>query len=146
MAIAMAARRSGSTVYFAPARCKPDHGIIDDGQRIFTARIVGSQHHEIAAPARGFAHQRTLGAIAVAAASENRNYSALASGLLHKFARQRGQVAQRIVGVGIVHNHGERLTAIHALKSPRHAAQVHNSFANRLRRATARKAAPQPRQ
>ena len=45
--------------------------VVDDGARIFAARIVGSEHDEIAASSRGLAHQRTLGAIAIAAATEH---------------------------------------------------------------------------
>ena len=46
--------------------------IIDNRQRVFATRIIRSQHYEVAAPPRGFAHQRTLLPVAIPAASKHR--------------------------------------------------------------------------
>ena len=55
-----------------------------------------------------------------------------------ELARQRRQIAQRIVGVGIVDDHGEGLAAIDALKSSRHMRERLDAAGNRLRLAAAR--------
>ena len=84
MASAIALRRSASIVYFAPVFCRPTTASLMMAQRIFAARIIGGQHHEIAASSRSLAHQRTLGAIAIAAAAENRDHSVLFRLASHK--------------------------------------------------------------
>ena len=85
-------------------------------QRIFAARIVGGQHDEIAAASGRLAHQRTLGAVAIAAATEHCDDSGGRSAARDELAGQGGEIAQRIVGMSIVHDHGERLAAIDALE------------------------------
>ena len=50
--------------------------LLDDRQRVFSARIVRGQHHHIAALAGRLAHQRTLGAITIAAAAEHGDHPA----------------------------------------------------------------------
>jgi hypothetical protein len=67
-------------------------------------------------PAGGQAHLRTLGAVAVAAAAEERNH-ALAR-LRRHLPGQNDQVAQRVVGVGVVHDHREGLARIDGWKRP----------------------------
>ena len=57
----MARSRSGSTSTLAEVRCRPTMRVVDDQQRIFAARIVAGEHHQVAHAAGGFAHQRTLG-------------------------------------------------------------------------------------
>ena len=47
--------------------------VVHDVEGILAARIVAGQDHEIAAVHRRLAHQRTLAAIAVAAAAEDRD-------------------------------------------------------------------------
>src|SRR6516225_10637368 len=101
---------------FCARALQADHRVVDDGERIFAARIVGGQYGEIAAASGSFTHERALGPIAVSTAAEERKYSA--STRLHEFAREGGQVAERVVGVGVIHDHGERLAAIDALKAP----------------------------
>jgi hypothetical protein len=94
--------------------------IVHDGQRIFRARVVGGEHTKSLPFAGGLAHQRALGAIAIASAAEQRDDFAppAAGAARNKIASQRGEVAERIVGVRVVHNHRERLAAIDALKAP----------------------------
>jgi hypothetical protein len=74
MARSMAVARSGSTSRGTSVHAaNPDQRIVHDGQRIFRARVVAGQHDEIAILRRRLPHQRTLGAVAVAAASEQRD-------------------------------------------------------------------------
>ena len=80
-----------------------------DGARIFGARIVAGGNHEVASLARGVAHLGALGAVAIAAAAEERDDAA--AGLRRQLAGQGDQVAQRVVGVRVVHNDGEGLAA-----------------------------------
>src|ERR1700739_758077 len=49
--------------------------IVDDPPRIFTARIIGGEHNKIASSSGCLAHQRTLGAVPIAAASEHGDYA-----------------------------------------------------------------------
>ena len=99
------------------AALQAGQGVVHDVERVFTARIVAGQDHEVAARSGRLAHQRPLAAVAVAAASENRDDPACASPLRQKVARQRGQVAQRVVGVGVVHDDGEGLAHIDSLET-----------------------------
>src|ERR1019366_7617115 len=90
-----------------------DQGIVHDGQRIFRARVVAGEDHEVAGLGGGLSHQRTLGAVAVATAPEERDYA-----LGVEPARHRYHVAQRVVGVRVVHHDDEGLAFIHPLEAP----------------------------
>jgi hypothetical protein len=63
---------------------QPGKRIIDDRHRVLAPGIVGSEDNVIAAPPRGFAHQRALGAIAIAATAKDGDH--LASALRDEFA------------------------------------------------------------
>src|SRR4029077_5511657 len=84
--------------------------------------------------ARSFAHQRTLGAIAVATTAEKRDDLTVEAGAAHKIASQRGEVAERVVRVRIIHDDRERLPAIHAFEAAGNAREVEDSFCDRLSR------------
>jgi hypothetical protein len=75
MASAMALRRSGSTTVLRAGSLQADESVVNNRQRIFAPGIVRSKHHKIAAAPGGFAHQRTLGAIAISAAAEQGEHS-----------------------------------------------------------------------
>src|SRR4029079_14773756 len=47
--------------------------VAQDLLRIFRARIIGSQYHDVAQASRSLAHRRALGAVAIAAATKDRN-------------------------------------------------------------------------
>ena len=94
-----------------------DQGIVNDGAGIFTPRIIRGEHDEITATPGGLAHQGTLGAIAIAAATEQRNDSRSGAGARNKFTSERGQIAECIVGVGVIHDYSEGLATVDALKS-----------------------------
>ena len=87
----------------------------EDGERIFAAGIVAGGDDEVAALACGFAHLGALGAVAIAAAAEDSD-DALAR-LRRHLARKCGQIAQRVVGVRVVDDHGEGLAGIDRLKA-----------------------------
>ena len=105
-------------------------GVVHDGQRIFGARIVAGQHHEVAGLGGRLSHQRTLGAVAIAAAAEKRD-----DALGVEAARHRDDVAQRVVGVRVVHHDDERLAFIHALEAPGHGLADRRCRARSLRAA-----------
>src|ERR1019366_7065495 len=91
-----------------------------------------------AALARRLAHQRTLRAIAISAAAEKRDDLAFEAGASDKIASQRGKVAERVIGVRIIHHHREGLAAIHAFEAPGNTGKVEDSFGDRLGRTIAR--------
>ena len=113
----MAAARSGSIVYWTSAGLQAGLNFGENRQRIFGARIVAGGDDEIASLARGLAHLGPLGAVAIAAAAEQRDHAP--AGLRGHLPRQGSQIAQRIVGVRVVHDHGERLARIDRLKAAR---------------------------
>ena len=119
-AISMARSRSGSISTFAEVRCRPTMRVVDDQQRIFAARIVAREHHHVAHAARSFAHQRTLGCDRDRRRSQT---SVMMRPLGSQFARRRQQIAQRIVGVRVVHHHQKWLPKIDALEAARHRRQ-----------------------
>ncbi len=83
---------------------------------IFGAGIVAGGDDEIAAFARGLAHLGALGAVAVAAAAEERDDARAATCGGH-LAGEGGQIAQGVVGVGVVHDHGEGLAGVDGLEA-----------------------------
>ena len=103
--------------------------VVHDGERILRARIVAGEHHEVAQLAGGLPHQRALGAVAVAAAAEQRDHA-----LGAEAARHRDDVAQRVVGVGVVHHDDERLAFVHPLEAAGHRAAARRCRARSLRR------------
>src|ERR1051326_7458939 len=96
-----------------------EQGIFDNLQWLFTARIVRSQDHKVTSLARRLAHQRALGAIAIAAATKYRNHPAQSQASTRKVAGDGCEVTQCLIGVGVVHHHRERLAAIDFFKPPR---------------------------
>src|SRR5258708_37907494 len=93
-----------------------DDGVVDDREWSFTAGIGRSQHDEIAAAASGFAHQGALGTITIAAAAEDRNHFCGVGAAGNEFAGQSGEVAECVVGVGVVDDEGGGRAAIDALE------------------------------
>ena len=81
----------------ALGRHQPALDVLDDRRRILGPRVVRGQDHQVAEARRHGAHQRTLGAVAIAAAAEHRD-----DALRRQRARRLEQVLQRIVGVGVV--------------------------------------------
>ncbi len=111
----MAAARSTSMVYATPVDLQAGLDLGEDGGGIFGAGIVAGGDDEIAALARGLAHFRALGAVAVAAAAEERDDARAGCG--GHLAGERGQVAQRVVGVRVVDDDGEGLARVDGLKA-----------------------------
>src|SRR6185369_1129062 len=99
-----------------------------DGDGIFRARIVAGQDHEIAFLSSRLAHQRTLGAVAVPAASEYGDHT-----IGFQIARDRDSISERVVSVRVIDHDGERLTLVDALKPAGHGAAIGNAFGDDVR-------------
>ncbi len=74
------------------------HRIVDSPQRVFTARVVAGEHDNIARAPGRLAHQRALGAVAVAATAKQGDDAP--GGV--ELPRGGQQVTQRVVGVRII--------------------------------------------
>src|SRR5271157_321842 len=117
---------------------QPGQRVVHDGDRVLAARIVAGEHDEIAAATGSFAHERPLGAIAVATATEHGNDSTRPAALMQEVMRHRCEVANGVVRVSVVNDYGERLTEIEPLKTPRHMGNLIGSFGNGVRLHVAR--------
>src|SRR5262249_1011182 len=104
---------------FCSGLLQSDQRIINDSPRIFTARIVRRKHDKVTSASRCFSHHRTFRPVAISSATKDGKYAPLCSSAGNELTRQSGQIAQRIISVGIVDNHGEWLATIHTLKSAR---------------------------
>src|SRR6266699_2895132 len=111
---------------FAGGFLQPHNDIADDFQRVLAAGIVARKNRQVAQPAGDFPHHRPLGSVFFAAASEERDDSALGIQL----ARRSNQVFQCIVGVRIIDNHQKRLAQVDPLETPRDALEVADSVPN----------------
>ena len=104
--------------------------LLDDLPGILAARVVGGDDDEIAQPSGHRAHERPLGPIAVAAAAEHRDQPAAG-----QRPRRLEQVAQRVVGVGVVDDDRHPvLVARNDLKASGHALERLNSAFDRIER------------
>ena len=113
------ARDGGATVglHFeaAGSRAHSAHDVLDDGLRIFGARVI-RRHHRMVGRQGGLAHDGTLAGIAVAAAAEHADGAA---GRERHDGRER--LLQRVGRVGVVHEHrhAARVRRAHALQTTR---------------------------
>ncbi len=98
----------------------------EDRARIFGARIVAGGDDEVASLARGVAHLGALGAVAIAAAAEERDDAA--AGFRGQLARESDEVAQRVVGVRVVDDHGKGLARIDGLKAAGDGCETRDGF------------------
>ncbi len=89
--------------------------------RVFSSRIIRGKHHHVAARASRLAHQRTFASITIAAAAEHGDHPA--ASLAHELAGHGDDIAQGVVGVGVVDDHGKILPAIDGLKTTGHKVQ-----------------------
>ena len=89
--------------------------LVDNRHGILAPRIIRSKDNDVAACARRLAHQRTLGAITIAATAEHGNDPA--ASLADKRARHGDDISQGVIGVGVVHHYGKILAAIYGLKT-----------------------------
>ena len=94
--------------------------MLHDGERIFAARIVGSQKYQIAAsPAASPMSGRLL-----LSRSPPQPKTVITRPEFPARAQSRGpapKIAQRVIGVGVIDDDRERLPAIDPLKSARNA-------------------------
>jgi len=98
----MAWRRSGSRRIARAAALQAGQGVVHDVEGILTAWIVAGQDDEVAACARGLAHQRTLAAIAIATAAEDGDDTSCTSALSQKVFGRGGEISQCVVAVRVV--------------------------------------------
>jgi hypothetical protein len=94
--------------------------LVEDGRGIFGARVVAGEDDQIAALAGGAAHLGALSAVAVAAAAEESDDSALrvaGTAVGYELAGQGDEVAQGIVGVGVVDDDGDAVAGRHDLEA-----------------------------
>src|SRR5439155_13539949 len=108
---------------FRSRALQANHGIVNNCERIFAARVIGGQHNEIAAPTGGLAHYGTFGTIPVASAAKHGDYLAYLASTPDKLATEGREIAKCIVGMGIVHDDRKRLFAIDSLKAAGDASQ-----------------------
>ena len=93
--------------------------LLDDRGRLLAARVVGRDDRAVGEAAHDLAHQRALGAVAVAAAAEDaekpsrREAACLGEHVLESLRRVR-----------VVDEYRERLALVHRLEAPGHAGQV----------------------
>src|SRR5947199_15146 len=109
---------------------------MDDLQWVLAAGIIGSKYHEVAALPCRSAHQRTLGAVTVAAAAKHGNHVTVSASAGGELAGNRGQIAQRVISVGVIHYDGKWLAAIYALKASRHLLKLAYCLRDLLQRTT----------
>ena len=89
---------------------------IDDRQRVLGAWVVGGDDDVIGQPRGHGTHQRPLLAIAITAAAEHHVHGRIAG---HRTCRADG-LLQPVGRVGVVDDHGERLTGHHGFEPARH--------------------------
>src|SRR5579862_3426697 len=98
--------------------------VVDDAQRVFRARIVARQNHQVAQRSRCLAHQRTGRTIPLSPGAKERDDASR----WIQFARRRNQIAHRIVRMRVIHHHVEWLPFVNLLKTSRHQRQIRNSL------------------
>ena len=107
---------------------KPQQSVVHDGDGIFATRIIAGEDDEVAAIAGRFSHERTLGTIAVPTASEDSNNSSGTAALVEEIVRHCSEVPNRVVGVGVVNNHGEWLAEVQTLEASGDVCNLIGSF------------------
>src|SRR3954447_25753918 len=104
-------RRAAVGLHLDPAAASLED-LPDDGLRGIVAGVVGGDDRDVGALAGDRAHERALGAVAVAAGAEDHDEAVL---------RQRTGGAQDVVegvgGVGVVDEDRERLALVHGLEA-----------------------------
>src|SRR5579884_3159277 len=73
----------GLSLVFRAGALQTHKCVVDNGERVLAARVVGGEDYEITTSSSRFPHQRALCAIPVSAAAENGNNPTL-SGLLNE--------------------------------------------------------------
>ena len=108
----------------------------EDRRGIFRAWIVAGGDDEIAAFARRLTHFGALGTVAIAATAEERDDARAGSG--GDLAGERGQIAERVVGVRVVDDHGEWLAGVDGLEAAGNGLERWNSGGEMRERNAAR--------
>ena len=112
----MAARRSRTASTERPGgHARQD--VVDDGLRLLGARVVGGDDRAVGEPGGDLAHDRALGAVAVAAAAEDDREAPV---VRRQLARRSQGLVEGVGLVGVVDQDGERLAGVDELEPPRH--------------------------
>ena len=107
---------------FCSGRFEAGQHVTENVQRILAARIVRGEDDEIASFSCSAAHERALGFVAVASAAEEGDDFSTGDG--YKFASQSGEIAEGIVGVGVIDYDGEVLAGVDGLETSGHAVRA----------------------
>jgi hypothetical protein len=99
----------------SPART--DEDLVDDRLWTLRARVVRGDPDLVAQPSRDLAHDRPLGAVAIAAAAEDDRQPPAG-----QLARRREHTLERVRRVRVVDDNEKRLTGPHLLEAPGHGA------------------------
>src|SRR2546425_3244768 len=95
-----------SQLHIGPRRSpQADFNVCDDRLGVLRSRIVRCNYREIAQAGGDFTHRRALGAIAIAAAAEDRYHASRVTG---DFACGLQHILQSVISVSVVHDHRER--------------------------------------
>ena len=101
--------------------------LLDDGLRLLRARVVGGHDEHVRQLPGGPSHERALGAVAVAAAAEDAHEPTL-----RDLPRRAKDVRERVRGVGIVHEHRERLALLDRLEAAGNACDMRDAAHDRI--------------
>lgn len=96
--------------------------LVQDGARRLVARVVAGHDHRVGALLRDAAHERPLGAVAVAAAAEHAPQAPAA--LLRHGAQRLQGLLERIGRVGVVHGHQGPVRLVDELHAARHGREL----------------------
>ena len=107
--------------------------VVHDGDGVFAAGVVAGKDDEVATASCGLTHQRALGAVAVAAASENSQDSPGPAALVKEIMCDGREVADGVVGVSVVHDHRKWLTKIEPLETASDMGNLVSSLGNGVR-------------
>jgi len=97
------------------------HGL-DDGPRLFVARVVAGQHQAVGPAFGGLRHQRALAGIAVAATAEHAPQ--MSAALRRQRAQRLQHLLERVGRMGVVHHRQRRARQADALHAAGHGGQV----------------------
>ena len=94
---------------FCTGLLKADQCVVHDGEWIFGAGIVRGENNEITSLARGFAHNGRLARSRSPPQPKRVMTFPFESGFRDEIAGQRGEIAERVISVRVVHDDGKRL-------------------------------------
>src|SRR3954454_16288317 len=100
---------------------------VDDRVRVLAAGVVGGDERDVRTLARDRAHERALGAVAVAAGAEDDDEA-----VLRERPGRTQDVVERVGGVGVVDEDRERLALVDRLEAARDAGRMRQGIRDRV--------------